>query len=346
MEENIEWRLIKRPIFEAQRSDFKVTTSPIPEPGPGEVLIRNIYLFVPPSMRLWMNEKQSYWPSEDLGNIMRGIMLGQVEASNDPAYPVGCYVNSNFARWQSYHVISTELLLPPIEKHPQIPLELYASNVLDVNGFTAMVGIDQVCKPKEGQTLVVDAAAGNVGSLAAQIAKKRGARVIGIAGGSQKCGWIEDECGIDAAIDYKNQDVGERLDELAPDGIDLVFENVGGPIFDAILNRINDYATIALCGMISHYNDDPDIPRDTDQFQRTSALMSIVTRFARIQGFLVHDYEHLYCEMRSEMESWILEDTLKYKVEVLEGFDSILDAMANLYSGRNQGVQLVQVSDI
>lgn len=331
--DNTQWKLIARPEGEAKRADFEVTSSPIPTPGPGEVLIKNLYMLVPPSMRLWMNEKESYFPPAALGEVMTGITLGVVTESDASDLPVGTYVNG-MGGWQLWSV-ALAASLQKLDPHPDIPLELY-NTVLDVQGLTAYCGITDICDPKPGKTLVVSAAAGSVGSLACQIAKHRGSKVIGIAGGAEKCAWLVNECGIDAAIDYKSEDVAERLDALAPEGIDAIFENVGGEIMDACLERINDGAQIALCGLISSYNNDTT--------QRTSALMSLVNRGARLQGFLVKDYLHLHGAMLQELQPLVLDGTLKYQVDVLDGLDNTLEAMSRIYSGKNKGIQLIRIN--
>lgn len=330
--ENIQWKLIARPEGEAKLADFEVTSSPIPEPGPGEVLVKNLFMLVPPSMRLWMNEKESYFPPAALGEVMLGITLGVVTQSNSPDLAVGTYVNG-MGGWQQWSVVPAAAL-QPLAPNPDIPIELYRS-VLDVQGLTAYCGITDICDPQPGKTLVVSAAAGSVGSLACQIAKSRGAKVIGIAGGADKCAWLVDECGIDAAIDYKSEDVGERLDALAPEGIDAIFENVGGEIMDACLDRINNGAQIALCGLISSYL--------SDSTQRTSALMSIVNKAARMQGFLVSNYAHLAEPMLEELVPLVLSGKLKYQVDILEGLETTFEALSRIQSGKNKGVQLIRI---
>ncbi len=329
---NEQWRLISRPTGEASAEHFEVVESPKPQPGENEVLVRNIYLFIPPSMRLWMNEKESYFPAQQLGEVMMGITLGVVEQSNSADLKAGAYVNG-MGGWQNWFVTQPDQL-QPVAPHPDIPLETYRT-VLDVQGLTAYQGITEVCKPKSGETLIVTAAAGSVGSLACQIGKIMGAKVIGIAGGAEKCDWLVTECGIDAAIDYKSENVVERLDQLAPEGIDMVFENVGGSIMDAILDRINDHARIALCGLISSYNGGGT--------QSTTSLNQVVIKTARIEGFLVRDYMHEYERVIPILQDWVLSDKLKYKVEVIEGGVSrTLEAMSNIFHGRNKGVQLVK----
>ena len=329
---NEQWRLIARPDDEASVDHFEVSESEKPVPGDNEVLVKNLYLFIPPSMRLWMNEKESYFPAQQLGEVMMGITLGVVEESNSSDLEVGTYVNG-MGGWQNWFVTQSDQL-QPVSPHPDIPLETYRT-VLDVQGLTAYQGITEVCKPKTGETLVVTAAAGSVGSLACQIGKIMGAKVIGIAGGAEKCDWLTSECAIDAAIDYKSENVAERLDELVPEGIDMIYENVGGPIMDALLDRINDHARIALCGLISSYNG--------GGVQSTTSLNQIVIKTARIEGFLVRDYMHEYERVIPILQDWVLSNKLKYKVEVIEGgISATIGAMSNIFHGRNKGVQLVR----
>jgi NADPH-dependent curcumin reductase CurA len=330
---NIQWRLRARPEGEVGREHFEVRDAPLPVPGDGEVLVRNIYLLVPPAMRLWMNERDSYVPAQPLGEVMMGITLGVVEASKHPGFAVGSYVNG-MGGCQLWHVAPGEQLMP-LSPRPGIPLTAYRS-VLDVQGLTAYCGLTEICRPKAGETLVVSAAAGSVGSLVCQIGKKLGLKVVGIAGGQEKCNWLVQECGVDAAIDYKGEDVAARLDVLCPGGIDLVFENVGGAVMDLVLERINDHARIALCGMVATYNGPAT--------QRADALMQLVVKAARMEGFLVRDYLHLYAEVAAKIEAWVLEGSLKYRIDVLDGLDQLVEAMGRVFSGRNQGIQLLRLS--
>lgn len=334
MRANIQWCLRERPRGEIGREHFEVRETPLPEPGPGEALVRNLYLLVPPAMRLWVNERDSYVPAQPLGEVMMGITLGMVEASRYPGLAAGDYVNG-MGGCQQWFVAPGEQLMP-VTPDPDIPLTAYRS-VLDVQGLTAYCGLTEICRPKPGETLVVTAAAGSVGSLVCQIGKKLGLKVVGIAGGREKCEWLVKDCGVDAAIDYKAEDVGARLDALCPAGIDCVFENVGGPVMDLILERINDHARIALCGMVSTYNG--------AAIQRAEALMQLVVKAARIEGFLVRDYFHRYAEVASKLEAWVLDGSLNYRIEVLDGLEKLVEAMHRVFSGRNLGVQLLRLSE-
>jgi NADPH-dependent curcumin reductase CurA len=331
--DNPQWCLRTRPVGEVHDEDFEIRNGVKPVPGANEVLVRNIYLLVPPSMRLWMNEKESYFPPQALGQVMMGITLGVVEVSNHPAFKPGMYVNG-MGGWQHWYVAPFDQLMPLVP-HPEIPLGAYRT-ILDVQGITAYGGLTDICKPKAGETLVVTAAAGSVGSLVCQIGKQLGLRVIGIAGGIDKCNWLLNECDVDGAINYKSEDVGTRLDELCPQGIDMLFESVGGPVMDLVLDRINTRARIALCGMISAYNGDGT--------QSTQALMQLVNKSARMEGFLVLNYMDRYAEIVSRLQDWVLDGKLKYQLDILDGLDQVTEAMSRVFQGRNLGVQLVRIS--
>lgn len=333
MNRNRQWILRARPPGEVGAAHFEIRSVARPVPGANEVLVRTIYLLVPPAMRLWMNEKASYVPAQPLGEVMMGITLGVVEASNVAALPVGTYVNG-MGGCQEWFVAPPEQLMP-LAPDPALPLAAYRS-VLDVQGLTAYAGLTDICRPVAGETLVVTAAAGSVGSLVCQIARKLDVQVVGIAGGAEKCRWLRDDCGIAATIDYKSDDVGARLDALCPNGIDMVFENVGGPVLDQLLDRINDRARIALCGMVASYND--------GGAQSARALMQLVVKAARIEGFLVRDYVHRHAEVSARLQGWLLDGSLKYQLDILDGLDNLVVALRRMFHGENRGVQLLRLS--
>ncbi|AMN47549.1 zinc-containing alcohol dehydrogenase [Steroidobacter denitrificans] len=332
-ETNTQWNLISRPEGEARREHFEVVQRPKPVPGPGEILVRNIYLFVPPSMRLWMNEKESYFPPQPLGQPMMGITLGIVEKSTVADLPAGTYVNG-MGGWQQWYLASADQL-QAVHPHPRVPLAAYRT-VLEAQGLTAYCGLTEIGQPKPGDTLVVTSAAGSVGSLVCQIGRKLGLRVVGIAGGAEKCRWLLDYCGVAGAIDYRAEDVGARLDALCPQGIDVVFENVGGPVMDLILDRINTGARIALSGLIASYN--------AATVQSTRSLMQLVNKSARMEGFLVLNFLHRGPEVIAKLQDWILDGSLQYQMEILDGLDRVLEAMSRVFHGQNHGVQLVRIS--
>ena len=233
---NRQWVLRQRPKGLIQPGDLELVESPIPDLKETEVLVRTVYLSLDPTNRTWMNDSEGYLPPVGLGEVMRGLTLGVVEHSRSDRFKVGDVVMPASAGWADYAVVP-EGGLRPVHRAPGLPLTANMS-VLGMTGLTAYFGVTDVLKAKAGETIVISAAAGAVGSIAGQIAKQRGCRVIGIAGGPEKCAWLTDELGFDAAIDYKNEDVGAALDRLAPDGIDLNFENVGGDIMIAVFNRL------------------------------------------------------------------------------------------------------------
>ena len=330
---NHQWILRERPQGAVDGRHLQLRRVARPLPGAGEVLVRNIYLLVPPAMRLWMNAQDSYVPAQPLGEPMMGITLGIVEASNDPALPVGSYVNGMGGCQEWFSAPAAQLM--PLAPHPEVPLAAYRS-VLDVQGLTAWAGLHEVCRPQPGQTLVVTAAAGSVGSLVCQLGAGLGLKVVGIAGGADKCRWLREDCGIAATIDYKAEDVGARLDVLCPNGIDMVFENVGGPVLDLLLERLNDRARIALCGMVASYNGGGT--------QSAGALMRLVTKAARMEGFLVRDHFHRYAEVAAQLQSLLLAGRLQYRIDLLEGLEQLPEALDRLFHGRNLGVQLLRLS--
>lgn len=332
-DKNEQWIFKSRPTGEVTHENFEIHFSDKPSPGPGQVLIRNLYLMVPASMRLWMNEAPSYFPPQPIGQVMLGGTLGVVEASNAPGFTPGMYVNA-FSGWQTYAVLPPEQLIP-IRRNPKIELAAYRT-VLDVQGLTAYGGLVDLCNPKPGETLVVTAAAGSVGSMVAQIGRNLGAKVIGVAGGRDKCDWLRNDLGIPETIDYKHDDVPARLKALAPNGIDCVFENVGGAIFDAILGNLAQRARIALCGLVAGYND--------DLAQTYRNFMQVVYKSARIEGFLVLNYLNRYAEIVPKLEEWILEGKLKYQLDYSDGLASTVTAMQKLGRGQNKGMGVVRIS--
>jgi NADPH-dependent curcumin reductase len=329
---NRQWILCERPEGAVDERHLQLRSVERPVPGAGEVLVRNIYLLVPPAMRLWMNEEDSYVPAQPLGQPMMGITLGVVESSNDPVLPVGTHVNGMGGCQDWFTAPAAQLM--PLAPHPAVPLAAYRS-VLDVQGLTAWAGLHEVCRPQAGQTLVVTAAAGSVGSLVCQLGAQLDLHVVGIAGGADKCRWLREACGVAAVIDYKAEDVGARLDALCPKGIDMVFENVGGPILDLLLERLNDGARIALCGMVASYNGGGT--------QSARALMRLVTKAARMEGFLVRDHFHRYAEVAAKLQALLLADRLKYRIDILDGLEQLPVALDRLFHGRNLGAQLLRL---
>lgn len=335
MTTNKRWVLKRRPEGQIKAGDLELIEQQVPDLADGEVLVRTVYLSLDPTNRIWMSDRDQYMPPVQIGDTMRGGAIGVVERSRSERFKQGDLVNPGLAGWSVYSIAKGESLFP-VPALPGVPLAAYMS-VLGGTGLTAWFGLTDIGKPKPGETVVVSAAAGAVGSIVGQIAKLRGARVIGIAGGKAKCDWLTGELGFDGAIDYKAEDVGAALDRLCPNGIDVDFENVGGAIMDAVFSRMNDFGRMALCGMISTYNTDGPVPGPAD-FSR------ILMHKLLIQGFIVTDYLPRAAEAFAELAPWVMSGQLKWKVHIEDGLENAIDAVGLLFSGQHDGKLLVRVS--
>lgn len=330
---NRQWRLASRPAGLFKDSNFQWTQEPVPELKDGELLVHNEYLSLDPTNRGWANEADTYLPAVKLGDVMRGGALGVVEESRNPNFKAGDQV-SGLLGWQEY-AISDGTALARLPEIPGLPLTAHLGLFGHI-GLTAYYGLLDVGQPKAGETLVVSAAAGAVGSLVGQIGKIVGCRVVGIAGSDEKCHWLTGDLGFDAAVNYKKGSVLEALRRECPNGIDVGFENVGGKILDSVLALINLGARISLCGMISQYN-------ATEPMPGPSNLFMLIVRRARIQGFLVSDYMGRAAEAISALGRWYLEGKIKYRVDVVEGLEQAPRAVNKLFDGTNQGKLVVKI---
>jgi NADPH-dependent curcumin reductase CurA len=330
---NRQWRLAARPIGTFKDSDFQWTQERVPELKDGELLVHNQYLSLDPTNRGWANELDTYLPAVRLGDVMRGGAIGVVEESRNPSFKAGDHV-SGLLGWQEY-AVSDGTGLAKLPEIPGLPLTAHLGLFGHI-GLTAYYGLLDVGQPKAGETLVVSAAAGAVGSLVGQIGKIVGCRVVGIAGSDEKCRWLTDDLGFDAAINYKQENVFAGLKRECPKGIDVDFENVGGEILDSVLALINLGARISLCGMISQYN-------ATDRMPGPSNLFMLIVRRARIQGFLVSDYMGRAAEAMSALGRWFGEGKIKYRVDVVEGLEHAPRAVNKLFDGSNQGKLVVKI---
>jgi NADPH-dependent curcumin reductase CurA len=335
MAANRQWILRQRPQGLIGDGDLELVETALPTPGADEILIRTLYLSLDPTNRTWMNDSEGYLPPVALGAVMRGLSLGVVEASNSDRFQVGDIVSTAAGGWADYAAIPA-MAASRVHRAPGLPLTANMS-VLGMTGMTAYFGVTDVLKAAPGETLVISAAAGAVGSIAGQVARQRGARVIGIAGGPAKCAWLTDELGFDAAIDYKNEDVGAALDRLAPDGVDLNFENVGGDIMIAVWNRMKVHGRMAVCGLVSAYNATRRPP--TPDFSR------IITHRLQVQGFLVMDYAPRAKEMVAEMGPWLADGRIKWKTHVDHGLEGAVASLNRLFTGDHDGKLLVRVSE-
>jgi len=330
---NRQWRLISRPVGMVKESDFEWREEPIPTPNAGEVLVKQIYLSLDPANRIWMNEQDSYMPAVVLGDVMRGIGLGIVSESKDPRFNQGDLVQAMIG-WQDYAVLPANTLTA-LPKGLPIPMTTYLG-VLGHIGLTAYFGLLDITHPKAGETLVVSAAAGAVGSLVGQIGKIKGCYVVGIAGSDEKCQWLKNDLGFDATINYKTENVAKRLADLCPKGIDIYFDNVGGEILDAVLGQINKRARISLCGLITGYN--AEKPKPGPYY-----FPNILVKSAKVEGFIVTDYLHRSEEAIKDLGQWFMEGKLKFRVDVVDGLENAPLAINKLFDGSNQGKLMIKV---
>ena len=335
MPTNHQWILRRRPVGNIQPGDLELVERPTPALEDGQVLVRNVYLSLDPTNRIWMSDQDQYLPPVEIGDVMRGGGFGVVEESRSDRFQPGAIVNTGLGGWERYTVAHAGGI-SPVPHIPGMPLTAFMS-VLGGTGLTAYFGLTDIGKPQPGETVVVSAAAGAVGSVVGQIAKLMGCRVIGIAGGRDKCRWLVDELGFDGAVDYKNEDVGVALDRLCPNGIDVDFENVGGPIMDAVIARMNNFSRMALCGMISTYNHEGAVAGPAD-FAR------VLMRRILIKGFIVIDYLPRAAEAFAELVPWVASGQIKWKAHVVDGLENAADAVHRLFSGDHDGKLLIRIS--
>jgi NADPH-dependent curcumin reductase len=332
---NRQWLLGTRPAGKLTGEEFQWNEAPVPRPTDGQVLIRTLWLSIDPAQRIWM-ARDSYKPAVPIGDVMQSFAIGQVLESRLPEFQRGDLVRGEFG-WQDYAVVDGKSLGGMQKLPPGIPPNL-ALGLFGLNGLTAYVGIAEVGKATAGETVVVSGAAGATGSIAGQVARLRGCRVIGTAGGKQKCDWLIDEAHFDGAIDYKNEGIGTRLSELCPNGIDVFFDNVGGEVLNEVLARINLHARIVLCGSISKSDAATPQPGPAN-------YSNLVARRARMEGFTGLDYPKRVPEAFETLGRWQRAGNLVHKEDVAHGLENAPKALLRLFSGENFGKQLVKVAD-
>ncbi|WP_373006529.1 NADP-dependent oxidoreductase [Hyphomonas sp.] len=333
---NKTWVLRHRPVGDVKETDLELVEAPLAPLQDGEVRARTIYLSLDPTNRIWMSDKDAYLPPVALGEPMRGGGLSLVTESRFDALEPGDIVNTGLAHWSLYNTLpgATLAKMPQL---PGVPLTAFMGPI-GATGMTAYFGLMDIAKPKAGETVVVSAAAGAVGSMVGQIAKIQGCRVVGIAGSDEKCKWLVETAGFDAAINYKKEDVGAALDKHCPNGIDINFENVGGEIMDTVIARLNDFSRMPLCGLISTYNATEPVP---GPFNFDNLLM----RRTLVKGFIVIDYYPRFAEGIQQMGQWLMEGKLKFETDVVEGLENAPASLSRLFEGKNLGKLVVKVSD-
>ena len=329
--------LAARPQGAPTPANFRLERSPRPEPGDGQVLLRTVFLSLDPYMRGRMSDAPSYAPPVAIGATMVGGTVSRVVASHKAEYRVGDWV-VGMSGWQDFALSDGTGIrnLGADLPHPALALGL-----LGMPGFTAYMGLTDIGRPEAGETLVVAAATGAVGSVVGQIAKRRGAFVVGIAGGPEKCRWAVDELGFDACLDHREPDLGGRLAAACPDGIDVYFENVGGAVFEAVLPLFNTHARVPMCGVVSQYNA-TTLPSEPDHLPQL--LAALVKKRIRMQGFIIFDdYGNRFGEFYEQMSRWHAEGQIKFREDIVDGLEKAPEAFIGLLEGRNFGKLVVRV---
>jgi NADPH-dependent curcumin reductase len=334
-EVNRVWRLRKRPVGDITDDVLTLDDESIPEPGDGECLFRLNYLSLDPTNRIWMSDMDQYMPPVDIGAPMRGVVCGTVIKSRHPNYAEGQIV-SGLGTWADYQLGTPATVHPVGATGPMSVLDAFST--FAVVGPAAYFGLLDVGEPKRGDTVVVSAAAGAVGSIVGQIAKIKGCRTVGLAGTREKCAWIKDELGFDAAINYRTDDVSTALAAACPDGIDVYFDNVGGGILDACLKLMNFKGRIPTCGLISQYNATQPVPGPRD-------YPLILMRRLRVEGFIVLDFAERYPEAIGALSRWMAEGRIKVRTEIVDGLENALQTVKKLYTGAHEGKLMIRVED-
>ncbi|KST56920.1 NADP-dependent oxidoreductase [Methylobacterium sp. GXS13] len=328
--------LASRPHGEPKPENFRLEEGPVPEIGPGQILLRTRWLSLDPYMRGRMSDAKSYATPVQIGEPITAEVVGEVVASKNPDIPVGT-LRTAFAGWQEYFATDGQ---GTRRVDPDAAPPSTAVGVLGMPGMTAYTGLLNIGQPKPGETVVVAAATGPVGSLVGQIARLKGARAVGIAGGPDKCRYLTEELGFDAAVDHRGSDLPGALAEACPKGIDVYFENVGGAVFAAVMPLLNPFARIPVCGLVSAYNA-TETPPGPDRLP--GLMRSVLTNRLHIQGFIVWDFADQAETFRSEVGAWIREGKVRYREDVVEGLENAPEAFIGLLKGRNFGKLVVHI---
>jgi len=335
---NQQIRLAARPVGMTTRENWQFTTEAVTEPAEGGLLVKTLYLSLDPAMRGWMNEGKSYIPPVGIGEVMRAGGIGKVVASRHAGFTPGDLVSGGLGV-QEYKQFSAEETKRSglFRIDPRLGTPAQWLNVLGMPGMTGYFGLMDVGQPQPGETLVVSGAAGAVGQTVGQLAKIKGCRVVGIAGGPEKCAWVVQELGFDACIDYKHQDVREGLKTHCPDGVDIYFDNVGGEILDHVLARLRRKARIIICGAISQYN-------STTAVEGPKNYLSLLVNRARMEGIVVFDYADRYPEAIAEMAQYLKDGRMKSREDVVVGLETFPETLVKLFTGGNFGKLVLQVA--
>ncbi len=331
---NHKFELAARPVGMPKRSDWAYKEEPVRDPGEGELLVKVLYISLDPAMRGWMNEGKSYIPPVAIGEVMRALALGRVVATRNPKFGVGDHVYGpmgvqEFAITNGSGITKVDAAAAPL------PVYL---GTLGMPGMTAYFGLLDIGRPQPGETVVVSGAAGAVGTVVGQIAKIKGCRVVGIAGGAEKCRYIVKDLGFDAAIDYKAEDVRKALQKQCAKGVDVYFDNVGGDILDAVLSQLARGARVVICGAISQYN-------NTTPIKGPSNYLSLLVNRASMKGLIVFDYAARYGEAAREMAGWMAAGKLKSREDIVEGLETFPETLLKLFKGENIGKLVLKIAE-
>jgi NADPH-dependent curcumin reductase CurA len=332
--QNRQFTLAQRPTGRVDAHTFALASTALPVPGEGEALVRALYLSLDPTNRIWITDMEQYMPPVQIGEVMRGFGIGQIVESRHPELAVGDLVNGLLG-WQDYTITGPG---NPMQKLPSgLPIPIPSLlNVCGVTGLTAYFGLTELGAPKAGETLLVSAATGAVGSVVGQIGKILGMRVVGITGGAEKCRYITETLGFDAAVDYRAADFQAQLEAATPAGVDVNFENVGGTVMDAVMHRMNLHSRLVLCGMISGYNEGGKSLGDF-----TLILMKRIT----VRGFIILDYVPRFTEGAMQLMQWMFEGKLKGQETVVDGLEHAPEALNRLFDGDKMGKLMIKVAD-
>lgn len=336
-QKNRRFVLAKRPVGLPTGDVFRMETVEVPQPAEGEIVARTLYLSLDPYMRGRMNDAPSYTPPVAIGGVMDGGTVGQVIASRSPAFAEGDIV-VGYGGWQEFFKLKAS---DTRKVDPSIAPISTALGVLGMPGHTAYGGLTEIGKPQAGETLVVGAASGAVGAIVGQIGKIKGCRVVGIAGSNDKCAYVKEKLGFDAAVNYKDANFADALKAACPDGADVYWENVGGPTFDAVLPLLNPFARVPVCGLIHWYNvtEIPTIPDPTPKLMR-----NILVNRLTIRGFIVFDFNHLMDDFQRDVNAWIKDGKMHYREDIRDGFENAPAALNDLLQGGNFGKMLINAA--
>ncbi len=334
-ETNRTWFLKKRPVGNVAEGDLELVERPLAPLGEGEVRVRTVYLSLDPTNRIWMSDMDAYMPPVGIGEPMRGGSIGIVTESRHPDLAEGDIANTGLAHWADYNQ-GPGAQMNKLPQLPGIPLTAFMGP-LGATGMTAYFGLMDIGRPQPGETVVVSAAAGAVGSMVGQIAKIEGCRVVGIAGSDDKCRWLTETAGFDAAINYRSEDVSAALDRHCPNGIDINFENVGGAIMDAVIARLNDFSRMPLCGLISTYNATEPVPGPY-------TFANFLMRRTLVKGFIVIDYLDRFPEGIQAMAGWLMQGRIRFETDIVKGLENAPGSLERLFTGKNLGKLVVEVS--